>query len=63
MLFVDGACSFEDEQTRFHDVPAPTKAKLQRLLHAIATRVTRALEKQELQLRTDETFNRESPVQ
>ena len=36
-LFVDGACTFEDEQPRFHRVVAPTRAELQRLLRAIAT--------------------------
>ena len=35
--------------------PQPTQAELQRLLHAIATRVTRALEKQGLLLRDEET--------
>ena len=42
MLFVDGAYAFDDEQARFHHVAAPTQAELQRLLHTIATRVTRA---------------------
>ena len=31
---------------RFHYVAAPTQAELQRLLRAIATRTTRALERQ-----------------
>ena len=53
MLFVDGAYTFEDELPRFHRVRAPTHAELQRLLHAIATRITRALERQGLLLRDD----------
>ena len=56
MLFVDGAYTFEDEQPRFHCVPAPAQPELQRLLHTIATRVTRALEKQGLLLRDTEAF-------
>ena len=36
----------DDESHRFHRVAAPTHAELQRLLRAIATRVTRALEGQ-----------------
>ena len=48
MLFVDGAYAFDDEAPRFHRVAAPTQAELQRLLHAIATRTTRALESQGL---------------
>ena len=55
MLFLDGAYTFDDEAPRFHRVAAPTQAELQRLLHAIATRVTRALEKQGLLLRDEET--------
>ena len=55
MLFVDGAYTFDDEQARFHHVAAPTQAELQRLLHAIATRVTRALERQGLLLRDEQT--------
>ena len=54
MLFVDGAYTFDDDSPRFHRVAAPTKAELQRLLHAIATRVTRALERQGLLTRDDE---------
>ena len=54
MLFVDGAYTFEHEQPRFHHVAAPTQANLQRLLHAIATRVTRALERQGLLIRDEE---------
>ena len=53
MLFIDGAYTFEDEPPRFHRVRAPTHAELQRLLHAIATRITRALERQGLLLRAD----------
>ena len=56
MLFVDGAYTFEDEQPHFHCVPAPAQPELQRLLHAIATRVTRALEKQGLLLRDTEAL-------
>ena len=55
MLFVDGAYAFDDEAPRFHRVGAPTQAELQRLLHAIATRTTRALECQGLLIRDDET--------
>ena len=55
MLFVDGAYAFDDEAPRFHRVGAPTQAELQRLLHAIATRTTRALESQGLLIRDDET--------
>ena len=55
MLFVDGAYAFDDEAPRLHRVAAPTQAELQRLLHAIATRTTRALERQGLLLRDDET--------
>ena len=54
MLFVDGAYAFDDGAPRFHRVAAPTQAELQRLLHTIATRVTRALEKQGLLTRDDE---------
>ena len=55
MLVVDGAYTFEDEQPRFHRVRVPTHAELHCLFHAIATRVTRALEKQGLLLRDTET--------
>ena len=55
MLFVDAAYAFDDEAPRFHRVAAPTQTELQRLLHAIATRVTRALERQRLLTRDDET--------
>ena len=55
MLFVDGAYASDDETPRSHRVAAPTQAELQRLLHAIATRVTRALETQGLLSRDDET--------
>ena len=54
MLFVDGAYAFDDEAPRFHRVAAPTQAELQRLLHAIATRTTRALERQGLLSRDEE---------
>ena len=55
MLFLDGAYAFDDEAPRFHRVAAPTQAELQRLLHAIATRTTRALERQGLLSRDEET--------
>ena len=55
MLFVDGAYAFDDEASRFHRVAAPTQAELQRLLHTLATRVTRALERQGLLFRDEET--------
>ena len=55
MLFLDGAYAFDDETPRFHRVAAPTQAELQRLLHTIATRTTRALERQGLLTRDDET--------
>ena len=55
MLFVDGAYAFDDETPRFHSVAAPTQAELQHLLHAIATRATRALERHALLTRDDET--------
>ena len=48
MLCVDGAYAFDDEAPRFHRVAAPTQTELQRLLHAIPTRTTRALENQGL---------------
>ena len=54
MLFVDGAYAFDDKAPRFHRVAAPTQAELQHLLHAIATRVTRALERQGLLIRDEE---------
>ena len=53
MPFVDGAYTFEDEPPRFHRVRTPTHAELQCLLHAIATRITRALERKGLLLRDD----------
>ena len=37
--------TFDDGQARFQHVAAPTRAELQRLLHTIATRIARALEK------------------
>ena len=45
MLIVDGVYTFDDEAPRFHRLAAPTQTELQRLLHAIATRVTRAFER------------------
>ena len=55
MLFLDGVYTFDDERPRLHRGCAPTQTELQRLLHTIAMRVTRALEKQGLLLRDDET--------
>ena len=55
MLFLDGVYTFDDESPRFHRIAAPTQAELQRLLHAIATRVIRALERQGLLSRDEET--------
>ena len=55
MLFVDGVYTFEQERPRFHRGAAPTQPELQRLLRTIATRVTRALERQGLLTRDDET--------
>ena len=55
MLFVDGVYTFDDERPRFHRGCAPTQPELQRLLRTIATRVTRALERQGLLIRDDET--------
>ena len=55
MLFLDGAYTFDGEAPRFRRVAAPTQAELQRLLHTIATRVTRALVKQGLLTRDDDS--------
>ena len=55
MLFVDGVYTFDDERPRSHRGCAPTRPELQRLLRAIAARVTRALERQGLLIRDDET--------
>ena len=55
MLFVDGVYTFEQERPRLHRGCAPAQPELQRLLRAIATRVTRALERQGLLIRDDET--------
>ena len=55
MLFLDGAYALDGEAPRFHRVAAPTQAELQRLLHTIATRTTRALEKQGLLTRDDDS--------
>ena len=55
MLFVDGVYTFDDELPRLHRGSAPAQTELQRLLHAIAMRVTRALERQGLLIRDDET--------
>ena len=45
MLFVDGVYTFDDVRPRLHRGGAPAQTELQRLLHTIAIRVTRALEK------------------
>ena len=47
MLFVDGVYTFDDERPRLHRgcTCTPAQAELQRLLHIIAIRVARALEK------------------
>ena len=55
---VDGFASIAPQREtrqppRFHRVRAPTHAELQCLLHAIATRITRALERKGLLLRDD----------
>ena len=55
MFLVDGVYTFEQERPRFHRGSAPAQTELQRLLRTIATRVTRALVKQGLLLRDDET--------
>ena len=55
MLFVDGVYTFDDERPRLHRGGAPARTELQRLLHTIAIRVARALEKQGLLLRDDDT--------
>ena len=55
MLFVDGVYTFDDERPRLHRGGAPAQTELQRLLHTIAIRVARALEKQGLLLRDDDT--------
>ena len=55
MLFLDGAYALDGEAPRFRRVAAPTQAELQRLLHTIATRVTRALVKQGLLTRDDDS--------
>ena len=55
MLFVDGVYTFDDERPRFHRGCAPTQPELQRLLHTIAIRVARAVERQGLLLRDDPT--------
>ena len=53
MLFVDGVYTFDDERPRLHRGCTPAQAELQRLLHTIAIRVARALERQGLLLRDD----------
>ena len=55
MLFVDGVYTFDDERPRLHRGCTPAQTELQRLLHTIAIRVARALEKQGLLLRDDDT--------
>ena len=61
MLFVDGVYTFDEERPRFHRGSAPAQPELQRLLRAIAARVTRALERQGLLIRDDETASLCSP--
>ena len=48
MLFLDGAYSFEGSRPMFHRAPRPTPTELARLLHRIAQRVARLLERQGL---------------
>ena len=55
MLFVDGVYTFDDERPRLHRSTAPARPEPQHLLHTIAIRVARAVEKQELLLRDDDT--------
>ena len=55
MLVVDGVYPFNNERPRFHCGSAPTQPDLQRPLSAIATRVNRALEKQEQLIRDTTT--------
>ena len=55
MLFIDGVYTFDDERPRFDRGCAPTQPELQRLLRTTAARVTRALEKQGLLLRDEDT--------
>ena len=55
MLFVDGVYTFDDVRPCLHRGGAPAPTELQRLLHTIAIRVARALEKQGLLLRDDDT--------
>ena len=55
MLYVDGVYTFDDVRPRLHRGCAPAQTELQRLLHTIAIRVARALEKQGLLLRDDDT--------
>ena len=52
---MDGVYTFDDERPRLHRGCAPTRPELQRLLRAIAARVTRALERQGLLIHDDET--------
>ena len=55
MLFVDGVYTFDDERPRLHRGCTPAQTELQRLLHTIAIRVARAVERQGLLLRDDPT--------
>ena len=51
MLFLDGAYSFEGSRPMFQRAPRPTPTELARLLHRIAQRVARLLERQSLLVR------------
>ena len=51
MLFLDGAYSFEGSRPMFQRAPRPTPTELARLLHRIAQRVARLLERQGLLVR------------
>ncbi len=53
-LVLDGVYTFDNERPRFHRVKAPNHDELVSLLHTIASRVTRALEKQGLLIRDAE---------
>ncbi len=54
MLVLDGVYTFDNKRPRFHRVKAPNHDELWSLLHTIASRVTRALEKQGLLIRDAE---------
>ncbi|MFQ5757881.1 MAG: IS91 family transposase, partial [Acidiferrobacterales bacterium] len=54
LLFLDGVYTFDNARPRFHRVEAPNHGELVSLLHTIASRVTRALDKQGLLIRDAE---------